>query len=87
MIYCFSLPDFIEVNHCIARTLINLFENGQQVAQLLDNGELVGVVRGCIKHVGTGFGGTHVMGCILGLRVSPTHRYYPLFLPIEWNLK
>ncbi|XP_050372551.1 probable N-acetyltransferase HLS1 [Argentina anserina] len=43
------------------------------VAQLLENEELVGVVRGCIKHVGTGFGG-HVMGCILGLRVSPTHR-------------
>lgn len=32
------------------------------------------MIRGCIKHVGTGFGGTHVMGCILGLRVSPTHR-------------
>ncbi|KAL6193653.1 hypothetical protein ACLB2K_034737 [Fragaria x ananassa] len=43
------------------------------VAQLLENEELVGVVRGCIKHVGTGFGG-HVIGCILGLRVSPTHR-------------
>ncbi|XP_061990070.1 probable N-acetyltransferase HLS1 isoform X2 [Rosa rugosa] len=44
------------------------------VAQLLENEELVGVVRGCIKHVGTGFGGVYVMGCILGLRVSPTHR-------------
>ncbi|KAJ9699790.1 hypothetical protein PVL29_005589 [Vitis rotundifolia] len=45
------------------------------VAQLLENGELVGAVRGCIKRVGTGFGGTDVtMGCILGLRVSPRHR-------------
>ncbi|XP_050372193.1 uncharacterized protein LOC126790100 isoform X1 [Argentina anserina] len=46
-----------------------------QVAQLLLNEEIVRVVRGCINPVGTGFGG-HVMGCILGLRVSPTHRSY-----------
>ncbi|XWS38938.1 hypothetical protein CRYUN_Cryun18bG0006600 [Craigia yunnanensis] len=45
------------------------------VAELRENGELVGVIRGCIKHVGTKFGGTHVkLGCILGLRVSPRHR-------------
>ncbi|XVF62450.1 hypothetical protein PTKIN_Ptkin09bG0008900 [Pterospermum kingtungense] len=45
------------------------------VAELHENGELVGVIRGCIKHVGTKFGGKHVkLGCILGLRVSPGHR-------------
>ncbi|GLT81511.1 hypothetical protein SLA2020_528930 [Shorea laevis] len=45
------------------------------VAELRENGELVGVIRGCIKHVGTILGGTHVkLGCILGLRVSPRHR-------------
>lgn len=48
---------------------------GLQVAELLENGKLVGVVRGCIKGVATGFGEAHVkIGCILGLRVSPTHR-------------
>ncbi|KAH7573474.1 hypothetical protein ACOSP7_007169 [Xanthoceras sorbifolium] len=45
------------------------------VAELRENGELVGVVRGCIKFVGTKFGATYLkMGCILGLRVSPSHR-------------
>ncbi|PIA61054.1 hypothetical protein AQUCO_00300520v1 [Aquilegia coerulea] len=45
------------------------------IAELLENRELVGAVRGCIKHVGTDNGGTHVkIGCILGLRVSPKHR-------------
>lgn len=44
------------------------------VAEMLE-GELVGVVRGCIKCVGTGFHGKHVkMGCISGLRVSTKHR-------------
>ncbi|KAM7278554.1 hypothetical protein ACFE04_005688 [Oxalis oulophora] len=45
------------------------------VAELSENGELVGVVRGCIKHVGTKFGAASIkLGCIIGLRVSPTHR-------------
>ncbi|XP_012454885.1 probable N-acetyltransferase HLS1-like [Gossypium raimondii] len=45
------------------------------VAELQENRELVGVIRGCIKHVGTKYGRTNVkLGCILGLRVSPTHR-------------
>ncbi|KAG4210521.1 hypothetical protein ERO13_A02G054300v2 [Gossypium hirsutum] len=45
------------------------------VAVLRENGELVGVIRGCIKHVGTKFGGKNIkLGCILGLRVSPKHR-------------
>ncbi|KAK1591301.1 hypothetical protein Q3G72_005556 [Acer saccharum] len=50
------------------------------VAELRENGELVGVVRGCIKCVGTKFGfgdreSNHLkLGCILGLRVSPSHR-------------
>ena len=47
-----------------------------QVAELRENGELVGVVKGCIKCVGTRFGASYVrLGCILGLRVSPRHRY------------
>lgn len=50
--------------------------NDIQVAELHENGDLVGVIRGCIKCVGTGFGGAYMMmGCILGLRVSPPHRY------------
>ncbi|KAK8585883.1 hypothetical protein V6N13_050853 [Hibiscus sabdariffa] len=45
------------------------------VAVLRENEELVGVIRGCIKHVGTKFGATYFkLGCILGLRVSPRHR-------------
>ncbi|KAK2644564.1 hypothetical protein Ddye_019759 [Dipteronia dyeriana] len=50
------------------------------VAELRENGVLVGVVRGCIKCVGTkfGFGERETnylnLGCILGLRVSPSHR-------------
>ncbi|KAG6759780.1 N-acetyltransferase HLS1 [Populus alba x Populus x berolinensis] len=45
------------------------------VAELRENGELVGVVKGCIKCVGTRFGASYVrLGCILGLRVSPRHR-------------
>ncbi|KAE8730957.1 HCF107 protein [Hibiscus syriacus] len=45
------------------------------VAVLRENGELVGVIRGCIKHVGTKFGASYFkLGCILGLRVSPRHR-------------
>jgi hypothetical protein len=55
-----------------------------QVAELLENRKLVGVVRGCIKGVQTGFGESHVkMGCILGLRVSPTHRYVILYIDIQ----
>ncbi|CAN0855406.1 Probable N-acetyltransferase HLS1-like [Linum grandiflorum] len=43
------------------------------VAELRDSGELVGIVRGCIKLVGLGV--TNVrLGCILGLRVSSMHR-------------
>ncbi|KAJ1383269.1 GNAT domain [Sesbania bispinosa] len=45
------------------------------VAELLESRELVGVVRGCIKSVCTPASGSLLkMGCILGLRVSPTHR-------------
>ncbi|XP_057959425.1 probable N-acetyltransferase HLS1 [Malania oleifera] len=63
------------------------------VAELLQNGELVGVVRGCIKYVGTGFMGAHVkMGCILGLRVSPRHRRMGIGLKLvksieEWTVR
>ncbi|KAG5011721.1 hypothetical protein AAZX31_09G035300 [Glycine max] len=44
------------------------------VAELLDTRELVGVVRGIIKNMGTLSGSFLKMGCILGLRVSPTYR-------------
>ncbi|XP_040987587.1 probable N-acetyltransferase HLS1 [Juglans microcarpa x Juglans regia] len=65
------------------------------VAELLQNGELVGVVRGCIKDVGTVHGEAQVhvkMGCILGLRVSPTHRRKGIGLKLvksveEWLLR
>lgn len=54
----------------------NMLEHGEQVAELQKKGEIVGMVRGCIKYVGTKFWGGHVkLGCILGLRVSPRHRY------------
>lgn len=48
--------------------------NVVQVAELVECRELVGVVRGCIKSVQTSSGSLFKMGCILGLRVSPTHR-------------
>ncbi|CAL1397415.1 unnamed protein product [Linum trigynum] len=45
------------------------------VAELHGNGELVGMVRCCIKSMKTGLEAANVrMGCILGLRVSPIHR-------------
>ncbi|KAE9594898.1 hypothetical protein Lalb_Chr18g0058701 [Lupinus albus] len=44
------------------------------VAELLETKELVGVVRGCIKSMGTPSESLFKMGCILGLRVSPSHR-------------
>ncbi|XAR57001.1 Peptide alpha-N-acetyltransferase [Bertholletia excelsa] len=46
------------------------------VAELQKNGEVVGMVRGCIKYVGTRFrpGEQFKLGSILGLRVSPSHR-------------
>ena len=50
--------------------------NGLQVAEMAEHGELVGVVRGYNKEVGFGLTKSHSkMGYILGLRVSPTHRY------------
>lgn len=65
-----------------------MFENGQQVAELRENGELVGVVRGCIKSVGTKFEGQIVkLGCILGLRVSPRHRYILFYLSLSLSLE
>ncbi|KAL4290435.1 hypothetical protein GQ457_14G016950 [Hibiscus cannabinus] len=63
------------------------------VAELRENGELVGVIRGCIKNVGTRFGNTDLkLGCILGLRVSPTHRRMGIGLKLvqameEWLIK
>lgn len=45
------------------------------VAELVRDGSIVGMVRGCMKCMATGLGSETVrMGCILGLRVSPKHR-------------
>ncbi|GMP76343.1 hypothetical protein CsSME_00033064 [Camellia sinensis var. sinensis] len=63
------------------------------VAELHKNGELVGMVRGCIKYVATRFWGGHVkLGCILGLRVSPRHRRMGIGLKLvqsieEWMMR
>lgn len=60
------------------------------MAELIENKQLVGVIRGCIKCVNTAFGGRNMkIGCILGLRVSPTHRYdyFSLFILLEMELK
>lgn len=46
-----------------------------KVAELLESKELVGVVRGCIKSLRTPSESLLKIGCILGLRVSPSHRY------------
>jgi len=46
-----------------------------KVAELLESKELVGVVRGCIKSMQTPSESLLKIGCILGLRVSPSHRY------------
>ncbi|XP_057475448.1 probable N-acetyltransferase HLS1 [Actinidia eriantha] len=62
------------------------------VAELQKKRELVGMVRGCIKYVGTKFRGGHVqLGCILGLRVSPKHRRMGIGLKLlqsieEWMM-
>ncbi|KAI4344787.1 hypothetical protein L6164_011976 [Bauhinia variegata] len=62
------------------------------VAELLESGEIVGVVRGCIKSVGTSAGSFLKMGCILGLRVSPNHRRKGVGLKLvrsieEWMMR
>ncbi|CAL5198982.1 unnamed protein product [Lathyrus oleraceus] len=62
------------------------------VAELVECKELVGVVRGCIKSVQTSSGSLFKMGCILGLRVSPTHRRKGVGLKLvtsieEWMLR
>ncbi|KAL1803693.1 hypothetical protein ACET3Z_032340 [Daucus carota] len=47
------------------------------IAEILSEGEIVGIVRGCIKYVEIGVHERRrqvTMGSILGLRVSPTHR-------------
>ncbi|KAK7303683.1 hypothetical protein RJT34_14596 [Clitoria ternatea] len=62
------------------------------VAELVESRELVGAVRGCIKSVGTLSGSILKMGCILGLRVSPTYRRKGVALKLvtaveEWMLR
>ncbi|XP_038877953.1 probable N-acetyltransferase HLS1 [Benincasa hispida] len=69
------------------------------VAELPEKGEIVGVVRGCIKSlgtagagVGTGEANTTKIGCILGLRVSPAHRRLGIGLKLvhsveEWVIR
>ncbi|KAF5737057.1 hypothetical protein HS088_TW14G01213 [Tripterygium wilfordii] len=63
------------------------------VAEVEEIGELVGVVRGCIKCVGTKQRENYVnLGCILGLRVSPRYRRMGIGLRLvksieEWLIK
>ncbi|RDX58093.1 putative N-acetyltransferase HLS1-like protein, partial [Mucuna pruriens] len=62
------------------------------VAELLESKELVGVVRGCIKSMRTPSESLLKIGCILGLRVSPTHRRKGIGLKLvtsveEWMLR
>nr|KYP57887.1 hypothetical protein KK1_004169 [Cajanus cajan] len=62
------------------------------VAELLESRELVGVVRGCIKSMRTPSESLLKIGCILGLRVSPTHRRKGVGLKLvtsveEWMLR
>ncbi|KAK7387996.1 hypothetical protein VNO78_22795 [Psophocarpus tetragonolobus] len=62
------------------------------VAELLESKELVGVVRGCIKSMHTPSESLLKIGCILGLRVSPTHRRKGIGLKLvtsveEWMLR
>ncbi|XP_022979568.1 probable N-acetyltransferase HLS1 [Cucurbita maxima] len=67
------------------------------VAELPEKGDVVGVVRGCIKSVGTGGAAageanTTRIGCILGLRVSPAHRRLGIGLKLvhsveEWVIR
>ncbi|XP_065859660.1 probable N-acetyltransferase HLS1 [Euphorbia lathyris] len=63
------------------------------VAELCENGEIVGVVRGCIKYGKTEFGAKNVrFGCILGLRVSPNHQRMGIGLKLvksieEWLIE
>lgn len=47
----------------------------------VESGEVVGVVRGCIKTcaIGSHSGSLFKIGSILGLRVSPTYRYMYIF--------
>lgn len=48
-----------------------------QVAEYGGGGGIVGVIRGCIKTVTRGISSVYYvkLAYILGLRVSPTHRY------------
>ncbi|KOM33432.1 hypothetical protein LR48_Vigan01g298800 [Vigna angularis] len=62
------------------------------VAELLESKELVGVVRGCIKSMRTPSESLLKIGCILGLRVSPSHRRKGIGLKLvtsveEWMLR
>ncbi|XP_015959530.1 probable N-acetyltransferase HLS1 [Arachis duranensis] len=59
------------------------------VAELLESKEIVGVVRGCIKNVGTTTppGSLLKMGCIIGLRVSPTYRRKGVALKLVTSLE
>ncbi|QCD80068.1 Acyl-CoA N-acyltransferase [Vigna unguiculata] len=62
------------------------------VAELLESKELVGVVRGCIKSMQTPSESLLKIGCILGLRVSPSHRRKGIGLKLvtsveEWMLR
>ncbi|KMZ63549.1 hypothetical protein ZOSMA_3G00260 [Zostera marina] len=64
------------------------------VVEVVGNGEVVGVVRGCMKDVQNGIMAESnlKLGCILGLRVSPMHRRRGIGLMLvksveEWAIR
>lgn len=50
----------------------------KQVAEYGEEGEVVGVIRGCVKTVTRGNSAYVKLAYVLGLRVSPRHRFYSM---------
>lgn len=56
----------------------------KQVAEYGEEGEVVGVIRVCVKTVTRGNSVYIKLAYILGLRVSPRHRFYSTLLICYW---
>jgi hypothetical protein len=64
----------------------------KKVAEYGEEGEIVGVIRGCVKTVARGNSDYVKIAYVLGLRVSPKHRFYfqicsYVFLYIHYLIK
>jgi uncharacterized protein YkvS len=57
-----------------------------QVAVYGEQNEIVGVIRGCVKKVTRGNSVFVKLAYILGLRVSPMHRFISLSLSLSLSL-